>query len=92
MSVEMSFFFVGGSQRTGTYLLQSILCSDKTTNPIIREAVYLRSLVDQYTLQKANFDRFNKDYFSDFADFKSYSRASVNTFLEISARTLSAGH
>ncbi len=56
----MSVFFVGGINRSGTTLFQSILCSDSDTNPLIHEASYLRSIVDAYISGQQKFDEHNK--------------------------------
>ena len=41
----MSYVFIGGCMRTGTTLLQSILCGDGATNPLIPEAQWLARLL-----------------------------------------------
>jgi len=42
---EPRFIFIGGSARTGTTLLQNILCADKTVNPLLPEAAPVRLLL-----------------------------------------------
>jgi len=59
----MTNFFVGGSQRAGTTLLQSVLCADTTTNSVIREASPLRAMVAayQYTHARSEERRVGKE-------------------------------
>ena len=44
----MNYVFIGGCARTGTTLMQSILCSDSATNPLIPEAQWLGRLLSMY--------------------------------------------
>ena len=78
----MTYFFVGGGQRSGTNLLQSILCSDATTNDMIREAWQLRLTVANYSLGKRAFATVNVDYFDDVEDFRAYSEDCVKAILD----------
>ncbi len=78
----MTYFFIGGSPRSGTTLLQSLLCSDKKTNPLIREALYFSALISTYHLGKFTFEVEAKDYFDNFDDLKNFSASWVQAFLE----------
>ncbi len=89
----MSVFFVGGINRSGTTLLQSILCSDKHTNPLIHEASYLRSIVDAYISGQQKFDEHNKYYFSSIEDMRDFTAGWAGAFLDkIRARYPEAKH
>jgi len=57
--------FVGGFLRTGTSLLQSILCQGRDTNPMIGEVIYLRGLVETYARCLYMFDQHARFYFDD---------------------------
>ena len=38
----MSYIFVGGAERAGSNLLNAVLCSEETANPMIDEAMLFR--------------------------------------------------
>ena len=78
----MTYFFIGGCPRSGTTLLQNILCSDATVNPLIGEVGYLYHLVNAYSTGKLDFNSQSKYYFSDLAELQSFSAQLVNKFLE----------
>lgn len=77
----MSCFFVGGSNRSGTTLMQAILCSDRTTNPLIHEASYLRSIVNAYVSGCQQFEEHNKYYFSSIEDLRTFTARWAQEFL-----------
>ncbi len=78
----MTYFFIGGCPRAGTTLLQSILCSDDTVNPLIGEVGYLYHLVNAYKTGKIDFDRQGKYYFSNLVELRKFSAELANKFLE----------
>lgn len=78
----MTYFFIGGCPRSGTTLLQNIICSDDTVNPLIGEAGYLYHLVNAYSIGKIDFESQSRYYFSDVAELQSFSTELVNKFLE----------
>ena len=89
----MSCYFVGGINRSGTTLLQSILCSDKSTNPLIHEASYLRNIVEAYDFGRQKFEEHNKYYFSSIEDMRDFTARWLGEFLEKTrARYPEAGH
>lgn len=69
----MNCFFIGGINRSGTTLLQSILCSDRTTNPLIHEASYLRQIVEAYDFGIQKFDEHNRYYFSSKEELRQFT-------------------
>jgi hypothetical protein len=77
----MSCFFIGGINRSGTTLLQSILCSDKTTNPLIHEASYVRNIVEAYITGCKKFNEHNKYYFDSTDDLKYFTSRWLEEFL-----------
>jgi hypothetical protein len=79
----MSCIFIGGINRSGTTLLQSILCSDRTTNPLIHEASYLRSIVEAYAFGCQQFDEHNKYYFSSLDDLRNFTARWLLEFLNL---------
>ncbi len=78
----MTYFFVGGCQRTGTTLLQSVVCSDETTNPLIYESFLLLHLVEAYAKGKLHYEVRGKDYFADPQAYRLFHRQWVTAFLE----------
>ncbi len=78
----MSVFFIGGVNRSGTTLLQSILCSDSTTNPLIHEASYLRNIVEAYVFGMQKFEEHNKYYFSSVEDMRYFTAGWAKSFLD----------
>jgi len=77
----MANFFIGGMNRSGTTLLQSILCSDSSTNPLIHEASYLRNIVEAYAFGIQKFDEHNKYYFSSVNDMRGFTAKWAGEFL-----------
>lgn len=70
----MGLLFIGGSQRTGSTLLQKILCSGPDTNPMIGECTYLNALLKAYAIGKQNFEHQTQDYFASRQDFRQKNR------------------
>ena len=77
----MTHYFVGGAQRTGTTLLQSVLCSAPETNPLIREAKYFRLLVQAYWHGRARLRAETADYFEDLEELQSFHMDVVHELL-----------
>src|SRR3989344_4102364 len=78
----MACFFVGGINRAGTTLLQSILCSDRTANPLIHEASYLRNIVEAYDSGRKKFEEHNKYYFSSIEEMKVFTARWAGAFID----------
>ena len=78
----MICFFVGGINRSGTTLLQSILCSDSKTNPLIHEASYFRSIVEAYTTGIIKFNEHGKYYFDSIEEMRAFTAGWAKNFLE----------
>ncbi|MEQ8952888.1 MAG: sulfotransferase, partial [Gammaproteobacteria bacterium] len=83
----MSLIFVGGSQRSGTTVLQQLLCADQDASPRLAEASYLRMLVSTYQQARLDFDHDTSSYFRDLEQFRNFHASVVNIFLN---RTLNA--
>lgn len=77
----MTCFYVGGSQRSGTTLLQTVLCQDGTTNPLIHEAKYFRHLLAAYRFGKRAFQGETCDYFRDLEDYRAFNARLVSETL-----------
>lgn len=78
----MSCYFIGGINRSGTTLLQSILCSDESTNPLIHEASYIRNIVEAYVFGDQKFEEHNKYYFESKDDLKNFTARWLKEFLK----------
>jgi len=90
----MKFLFVGGSQRSGTTVLQKFLCMDSQTTPKLAEASYLRLLLQAYQQGKYDFEHDTGSYFVTPEDFRHFHAGLIYSFLQRtlaqypSARTL----
>ncbi len=86
----MAWIFVGGSQRSGTSLLQQLLCQPPATNPYVYECAYLFQLVSVYDGVRANFSRNHQCYFSGDDEFRQFHSLLVRAFLEHTKKHLQA--
>ncbi len=82
----MRTIFVGGFLRTGTTLVQSILCSGKGANPLVGECVYLRGLVETYLRCLSLYDEHMKDYFETPQALRDFCAGQAEQFLELAWR------
>ena len=80
-----SFFFVGGAERTGTTVLQSLLCQAPGTNPMIMEVEYLRDLVRAYARAKSDWNSKTKDYFDSPDSLRRFHSKFTGEFLKNTA-------
>ena len=81
----MNYVFIGGCMRTGTTLLQSILCGDSATNPLIPEAQWLARLLFLYKWSMGNFSTLQRHYFRDKDDCRDFHRRICLDFLDKTA-------
>jgi len=78
----MSVIFVGGVNRSGSTLLQSILCSDPIANPLVQEASYLNFIVRAWAFSRAQFDFHGQYYFDSRDDLKQFTAGWLKAFLD----------
>lgn len=65
--------FVSGPSRSGTTLLQGMICNSPQTIGVTAECSYFRALVEAYKLAKTKaYWNHAKDYFGDCGNFKSF--------------------
>jgi hypothetical protein len=83
--------FVGGSMRTGTSLLQAVLCASPDAHPRPRECQYLTEVLMPYVSRRRQFDRFVSDYFGTRERFAAHARLIVEDFLAAARDTLAPG-
>jgi hypothetical protein len=84
----MQVIFIGGFLRSGTTLMQSILCAGKGAGPLIGECVYLRGVVETYLRSLSLFDDHTKDYFDSPEDLRQFCAGQAGQFLEQTWRRL----
>lgn len=84
----MQPIFVGGFLRSGTSLVQSLLCAGKGAGPMIGECVYLRGVVETYLRSLSLFDAHTKDYFDSPDDLRQFCADQAGQFLEQTWRRL----
>lgn len=77
----MRYLFVGGSQRSGTTILQKFLCMDSRTTPKLAEASYFRSLLQAYQLGRNDFEHDTASYFDDREQFRQFHAGLLYQFL-----------
>jgi hypothetical protein len=85
IGVSMMLLFIGGYLRSGTTMLQTILCSSRECNPMIGEAIFLRGIVETYWRSLEMFELHSKYYFSDKEDLRQFCEKYVRDFLKKTA-------
>lgn len=78
----MQCVFIGGYLRTGTTLVQNLLCSSPATHPMIREAVYLADLLETWRHSLTLFDEHSRDYFEDRRELGAHCIHAIRAHLE----------
>lgn len=84
----MAYLFIGGSQRTGTSIMQQMLCQLPEANPYIYEASYLRLLLQAYSEARHNFTNNHASYFGDLQGLVGFNSGVVHAFLEYTSNRL----
>jgi len=83
----MQYIFIGGPPRCGGTLINSILCSNTKTNPLLRESHYFRELIQLYQRSKSVHSSLEEThYFENEAALKHFSGEIARRFLEIVAK------
>lgn len=78
----MTTIFIGGPPRSGTTLMQSVLCADRTTNPMLGEPFYFRKIVFAYKQTKYDFTKRGTGFFNDPRRLRDFSMRWVHDFLD----------
>lgn len=68
--------------RSGTSLMQAVLCSTDETNPQIHEAQYLTQLVHLYGYARRTFDRYLYHYFQNLDELTRFHADLMHRFLD----------
>lgn len=87
-SRDMTMLFVGGSQRSGTSIIQQLLCQLPDANPYVYEASFLRQLVACYTDARNSFTNNHSSYFGDIQQLRDFCSGVTHAFLEQTAARL----
>ncbi len=82
----MRTLFIGGYLRTGTTLLQTLLCASPDTNPMVREVVFLRGLLENAGRSLVLYDEHLVDYFDSRDELARYCAAQIGDFLARTSR------
>ncbi|PHV62810.1 sulfotransferase [Cyanobacterium aponinum] len=73
--------FIGGYARTGTTLMQAILCSDSSTFPFTKESIYLYSLVYSYIEGRQLWNLHVDDYFDSLEDYVNFNKNIIAEYI-----------
>lgn len=77
----MTYFFVGGSQRSGSSLLAASLCAGEETNPYLGESRGFRLLMQTYADMVQRFDEETTFHLGSRQAFDDYYRSVVTSYL-----------
>ena len=84
----MAYIFVGGSQRTGTSIMQQTLCQLPGANPYVYESTYLRLQLEAFAQARHNFSRNHEVYFGSLDGLIQFHSGVVRAFLLHTAQRL----
>lgn len=82
----MNTIIIGGAMRSGTTLLNNIICNAENTNPQIPECHYLTKLLECYIFGKNSFDTFQNAYFKNINEFKKFNANNIENFFNITRK------
>ncbi len=74
--------FIGGHSRTGTTLMQGLVCNHPHTISVTREASYFRGLMEAYELGLRWFDQHTCDYFESREELTDFHRLLIQPYLD----------
>lgn len=77
-----------GARRTGTTLVNQILCNEPRANPQVGECQLLARLCEDYQWSQRNYDRVVQWYFQSSKQCTEYFRSIVSQFIENAAASL----
>ena len=79
--IDSSLIFVGGGRRTGTTLLQGLICQSSETIAVTNECSYFRKLIEAYELRMKRYAVHTHDYFDSKEDFSAYHKNLTDKYL-----------
>ena len=89
--VDSPAIFVGGHSRTGTTLMQGLICGAERTIGVTREAAYFRQLIAAYELGAAWFEMQTYDYFVSREELLEFHRRLIEPYLALVAQKFGPG-
>ena len=89
--MEVNKFIICGARRSGTTLLNAILCSDSQCNPLGQEAQLLTRLIESYQWGKMNFDSFGQSFFDDLQQYQTFYQEVIAKYTQEISSRISAG-
>jgi len=81
-----SVIFVGGCMRSGTTLLQRMLCASQGARPFTEECQFLTALIDFLVAWRERFE-WLQDFYGTPEGYEAYAKATVDAFLHASFET-----
>ena len=81
MNASVKHIFVGGSLRSGTSLLQKVICSSTDTNPFINGCRYLTDQLSVYAKYIGSDNLFIDDYFGNTDKFRNFTKGVIENIL-----------
>lgn len=80
--LTFNLVLICGNRRSGTTLLNNILCRASDTNPQIAEIQPLTHLLSAFAWSEANYDRMTQYFFRDRAAFDEFRQETCNRLLD----------
>lgn len=80
---KVRIFIITGGRRTGTTLLNGILCSDPRANRLGQEAQLFTRLIEGYKWGKDNFDKFGLDFLPSLSDYRDFYIGAISKLLNL---------
>ncbi|MFT5139306.1 MAG: hypothetical protein ACI9H8_001521 [Lysobacterales bacterium] len=87
-----SLIFIGGSQRSGSTILQKLICTANECHPMIGECWFLLHQLSAYQNQINNYDVLLEDYFGRRENFDQFTRNILSRFFDETRKNLSNPH
>jgi len=73
---------IAGYQRSGTTLMNGLVCADPEANPLLGEATYFRYLVETYARGRQEYNRTTRFYFANPEAYVAFNRRVLQALLE----------
>ena len=84
LNLESELIFVGGYFRSGTSMMQGLLCKAPETGDVTRESSYLRGLMEAYVMGLQRFDVNTYDFFgSSKEEYRKFNEMILRKYLRM---------
>jgi len=77
--------FIGGINRSGTTLLNGLICSAEGTNPLIHESSYLKSIVSAYHTGLQKYEEHTRYYFESKKHLLDFTSHIFSEFIKLTS-------